>query len=390
MKKILPLLSIIVVAIGLSSVFRNYLPTQVRPLATVSEPATTKSAVSRGYKIAEVVRGLHVPWAVAFTGARRILLTERNGRIRAIVDGKLVERPVYTFPDVWENSEAGLLGLAVDPEYLTNKFIYASLTYVRNGNHLLKVVRLKDEGDKATIDKIILDKVEASSNHDGSRIKFGPDKKLYVTTGDATKKDLAQDLKSLNGKMLRLNSDGSVPSDNPTFGSAVYSYGHRNSQGFDWDSRNGKLWATEHGPSGFDGPGGGDEINLIKPGRNYGWPLVSHEKRLAGTEASKLLFTPAVAPSGAMFYKGDLLPQFKNNFFFAALRGEGIYRVVIDESKPEEAASFEKLAGIDLGRIREIVEGPDGAIYFSTSNTDGRGRERTGDDKIYKIVPNGK
>ena len=238
-----------------------------------------------------------------------------------------------------------------------------------------------------TIDKIILDKVEASSNHDGSRIKFGPDGKLYVTTGDATKKDLAQDLKSLNGKMLRLNSDGSVPLDNPTFGSAVYSYGHRNSQGFDWDPRTGKLWATEHGPSGFDGPGGGDEINLIKRGSNYGWPLVSHEKTMIGTEAPKLLFTPAAAPSGATFYTGDRLPQFKNNFFFGALRGEGVYRLVIED---EKVVSFEKMAKIELGRIREIIEGPDGAIYFSTSNTDGRGRVRKGDDKIYKIVPDGK
>ncbi len=388
MKKTLPFLSVVVVAIGLLVAGRNYWKTRPAPAETI--PTATETATTKSYKVVEVAHGLHVPWAMAFTNPNRLLLTERNGRIRVVADGKLVEKPLYTFPDVWEQSEAGLLGLAVDGEYLTNKYLYTSLTYVRNGDYFLKVVRLKDEGDKATIDRVILDNIAASGNHDGSRIKFGPDKKLYITTGDATKKELAQNKDSLNGKMLRLNSDGSVPSDNPTFGSAVYSYGHRNSQGFDWDSRNGKLWATEHGPSGFDGPGGGDEINLIKPGRNYGWPLVSHEKRLAGTEASKLLFTPAVAPSGAMFYKGDLLPQFKNNFFFAALRGEGIYRVVIDESKPEEAASFEKLAGIDLGRIREIVEGPDGAIYFSTSNTDGRGRERTGDDKIYKIVPNGK
>jgi len=387
MKKILPIVSIVIVVIGLGLVFRGYLPKQVVPLAETTEPVASEAATSRGYKIVEVARGLHVPWAMAFANPTRMLLTERNGRIRVIVEGKLIDKPVYTFPDVWEQSEAGLLGLAIDPEYQTNKYFYASLTYVRDGNYFLKVVRLKDEADKVAVDKVILDNVAASSNHDGSRIKFGPDKKLYITTGDATKGDLAQDPKSLNGKMLRLNSDGSVPLDNPTFGSAVYSYGHRNSQGFDWDPRNGKLWATEHGPSGFDGPGGGDEINLIKPGRNYGWPLVSHEKTLTGTEAPKLLFTPAVAPSGAMFYKGNLLPQFKNNFFFGALRGEGIYRLVIDD---EKVISFEKMAKVDLGRVREIIEGPDGAIYFSTSNTDGRGRVRTGDDKIYKIVPNGK
>lgn len=388
MKRILPFLTIAVLVIGLGYAFRNYLPQKAAP-PTVAEQAAPEIVV-KSYKIVEVARGLHVPWSMAFTSPNRMLITERNGKIRAVVDGKLAEKPLYAFSEVKEQSEAGLLGLTIDPEYQKNKFFYVSLTYVKNGSDLLKVVRLIDKGDVAEVERIILDNVAASNNHDGSRIKFGPDKKLYITTGDATKKDLAQKKDSLNGKMLRLNSDGSVPLDNPTLGSAIYSYGHRNSQGFDWDPRNGNLWATEHGPSGFDGPGGGDEINLIKAGRNYGWPLVSHENKMAGTESPKLLFTPAVAPSGATFYGGDLLPQFKNNFFFAALRGQGIYRIIINDDRPDEIASFEKLADINLGRIREIIVGPEGAIYFSTSNTDGRGTIKKGDDKIYKIVPNGK
>ncbi|MBI1871989.1 PQQ-dependent sugar dehydrogenase [Candidatus Collierbacteria bacterium] len=224
----------------------------------------------------------------------------------------------------------------------------------------------------------------AGAIHDGCRIKFGPDNKLYITLGEAAQKDLAQKLDSLNGKILRINADGSIPADNPFRGSPIYSYGHRNPQGIDWDPQTNLLWATEHGPSGADGPGGGDEINLIKEGANYGWPLVSHDKTYPGTEFPKLLFTPAVAPAAGMFYRGDLFPEFKNNFFFAALRGEGIYRLVIAGDK---VISFEKLSGIDVGRIREIVEGPDGAIYFTTSNRDGRGKLREGDDKIYRIVP---
>lgn len=340
-----------------------------------------------GYKVELVVSGLEVPWSMAFSDSKRILVTERRGRIRVIENGKLLEKPLFVFSSVYTQEEAGLMGLTLDPEYKTNRLIYVCWAEKKDDKPKIKVERLVDQGETARADRVLVDNIIAAPFHDGCRLKFGPDKKLYVTTGEATQKDWAQKLDSLNGKILRLNSDGSIPADNPFTDSAVFSYGHRNPQGLDWDPRNGNLWETEHGPSGLDGPGGGDEINLIKAGGNYGWPLVSHEKTKVGTESPKLLFTPAIAPAGAMFYRGNLLPQFKNNFFFTALRGEGIYRAEITGDEPEKIAFFEKLSSIEVGRVREIIEGPEGAIYFSTSNRDGRGRPREGDDKIYRMVP---
>ena len=188
------------------------------------------------------------------------------------------------------------------------------------------------------------------------------------------------------GKILRINPDGSIPEDNPFRGSPVWSYGHRNPQGIDWQPDSGKLYSTEHGPSGFDGPGGGDEINLIEAGGNYGWPLVSHDETREGTFAPLIQFTPAEAPASLSFYASNVLPMFTGSLFFGALRGEGLVRVVLSDSDPNEIITVEKIIS-DIGRVRDVVQGPDGLIYFSTSNRDGRGRAREGDDHIYRIVP---
>jgi glucose/arabinose dehydrogenase len=217
-------------------------------------------------------------------------------------------------------------------------------------------------------------------------MKFGPDGKLYITTGDATERDIAQDLKSLGGKILRVNDDGSIPSDNPFPHSPVWTYGHRNSQGISWDAK-GTMYETEHGPSTFDGPPGGDEVNRIRKGENYGWPLVSHEKTKEGTIAPLLVFTPAEAPASALIYSGRLFPQFKGNLFFGALIGEGLMRVRLSTAVPDAIESYEKLADVSYGRIRDVTEGPDGAIYFSTSNRDGRGNPAASDDRIFRIIP---
>lgn len=250
-----------------------------------------------------------------------------------------------------------------------------------------KVVRVTDKGSELSDDLVIFDKIPAAEFHAGCRLRFGPDGKLYVSTGDARQKERAQDLGFLGGKILRLNADGTIPADNPIAGSPVYSYGHRNPQGFDWHPVTGMLVATEHGPSGNDGPGGGDELNIIKPNQNYGWPEISHQKTKAGMISPVLEWTPAIAPASGMFYKGSIFPQFVNNYFFGMLRGTGIVRVVFDEQSSEKVLKTEKLPEINVGRVRDIVEGPDGYIYFTTSNRDGRGKANDGDDHIFRLVP---
>ncbi len=336
--------------------------------------------------ISIVAENLYVPWSIVFTDSNRILVTERNGKLRVIENGKLLDKPLKIFEEVSSNGEEGLMGLALDPDYKNNRHIYLSYAYEKGNGLKVRVVRFTDGTDGLSDEKIILDNLPAERYHAGCRLRFGPDGKLYITTGDAGERELAQDVNSLYGKILRINSDGSIPEDNPFKGNPVWSYGHRNSQGIDWYPGTKIMYSTEHGPSGFDGPGGGDEVNIIVKGGNYGWPVVSHRESKEGMISPVLEFTPAIAPASGMFYKSDKIPQFKNNFFVGCLRGNTIMRVIIDKDDPTKILSHEKLEGINLGRIRDITEGPDGAIYFSTSNRDGRGSVRDGDDKIMKLT----
>ncbi len=352
----------------------------------------TKSGESTGtsstspYKIEVFAQGLYVPWSIIFTDSSRMLVTERDGKIRVINDGILSGAPLHSFKEVSSEAEEGLMGLTIDPDYTLNHFLYLSLAYEREGDLFVKVIRFNDNIESISQDKILIDNIPSARFHAGCRLRFGPDGKLYVTTGDATERDKAQELNRLEGKILRLNSDGTIPDDNPFPGSPVWSFGHRNPQGIDWYPGTNILFSTEHGPSGFDAPGGGDEVNIIYKGKNYGWPVVHHRDHKDGMEDPVLEFTPAIAPASGMFYKSGVIGEFKNNFFFGCLRGQGIMRVVVNENNPAEIVSFAKLEDVNFGRIRDIAEGPDGAIYFSTSSRDGRGSVRDGDDKIYRIV----
>ena len=344
------------------------------------------------YQVESVIQNLSVPWSIAFTNEQRMLITERNGDVRVALkdeneNWQLETEPLHSFEGVSSRSEEGLMGMALDPNYSENNYVYFCYAYINDNSEMVdRVSRLTDNGDSLSEEFVLIDDIPAAQYHAGCQLGFGPDDKLYITTGDATDRWLAQDLDSLAGKMLRLNPDGSIPEDNPFDDSPIWSYGHRNSQGFDWYPGTDILYASEHGPSLFDGPAGGDEINLIKKGGNYGWPEVSHEESMEGMIDPELVFTPAIAPSGAIFYDSELIPEFKNNFFVAMLRGEGILRVVLDEQNPERIIMHEKL-DIDVGRIRALQTDSNGILYFATSNVDGRGQVNPEDDQIYRLVP---
>jgi aldose sugar dehydrogenase len=341
------------------------------------------------YRIKTVVGGLEVPWAFAWLPNGDMLITERPGRVRIIEKNTLRAEPIFTVPDVEPSGESGLMDITLHPAFATNGYIYLGYSYNQDGKHV-KVVRYKYADGKFTEPKIVIDNIPGTALHAGMRCRFGPDNKLYVATGDSTDWGLAQRLDSLAGKVLRLNDDGTVPQDNPFVAlkearPEIWTYGNRNPQGLAWQPGSGLLFETEHGPSGFEGRGvGGDEVNIIEKGKNYGWPEIHHTQTRSGMEAPLLEYTPACAPGSAMFYDGPVFPALKGNLFFSCLRGSRIVRVTLDGRK---VISQENLFDGTYGRIRETELGPDGFIYFSTSNRDGRGSPAKDDDRIMRIVP---
>lgn len=339
-----------------------------------SPPPTPVTIEGKGdQEVSIIAQGLNIPWEIAFDTDGNLYLTERAGRILILNKGK--EKPIFLHlvSDVHHAGEGGLLGLTLHPQFANNGYLYVYYTY-REGNQVFnKVLRLVKKGEKLTEPKIIIDRIPGGGNHDGGRIKFGPDGFLYITTGDAGRDELAQNKSSLAGKILRLKDDGSVPEDNP-FVNPVYSWGHRNPQGLAWDSE-GRLWSTEHGRSGLRS--GFDELNLIEKGLNYGWPTFQGSEFQEGFEKPVLHSGPNVtwAPSGAVYFEGSI--------FFAGLRGQTLYEAKIKDSKIELKSHFQGV----FGRIRTVVLGPDNFLYVLTSNLDGRGEPKEGDDKLIRLNP---
>ncbi|MEQ8194408.1 MAG: PQQ-dependent sugar dehydrogenase [Rhodospirillales bacterium] len=346
------------------------------------------------------VEGLEVPWSLVFLpGSERALVSERPGRIRLIVKGKLREKPYMAleaargqsglfgfFTRLFAGGEGGLMGLAVHPRFPEQPYIYAMHTYRSDKGTFNRVIRLIDQGDSARYDRVILDGIPGASLHNGGRIAFGPDGLLYVSTGEIYEAEHADDLKSLGGKILRVTPDGAIPPDNPFPDSPVYSYGHRNPQGLAWHPGTGDLFISEHGPSGEFGLGAHDEINVIRRGGHYGWPRAvgapGHQKYVDPLISWKRTTTP---PAGLAFWRGDL--------YLAVLGSGTLIRIGVSGKKGNyRITRIERLFAKGpqesvLGRLRAVAAGPDGLLYFSSSNRDGRGDPAPGDDKIYRLVP---
>lgn len=340
-------------------------------------------------KVEPFVTGVFVPWDLAWLPDGRMLFNERDGHVRMVgKDGKLVEKPVLELKVYKQPAENGLMGLCLHPEFAKNGWVYVSYGTRED----IRVVRYTFKDDAMGEAKEILTGLPSGSNHAGCRIRFGPDKKLYITAGEKFQNQLAQDMTSLGGKILRVNDDGSVPADNP-FNNAegkakkarpeIWTYGNRNPQGIDWQPGTNDLFETEHGPSGEAGAGGGgDELNVIDKGANYGWPTIHHAKTAEGMISPLLEWTGGIAPASAHFYTGDKIPALKGALLVGGLKGNCLTAVWFKGRKIEKHEVVLK----GYGRLRAIGTGPDGALYVSTSNKDGRGRPADDDDKILRIT----
>ncbi|MCD8809849.1 PQQ-dependent sugar dehydrogenase [Mammaliicoccus sciuri] len=312
--------------------------------------------------IATVAQGLDTPWSIARSDDV-FYLSERPGKIIKIDGNKKTEQQVDLDKEVSTAAEAGLLGFVLAPDFKDSKEAYAYYTYEDNGQ-FNRIVKLKLENDTWKEEEVLIDKIPSGQYHHGGRLKIGPDDKLYATTGDASDEQNAQDKDTLGGKILRINLDGSKPKDNPMSNSYVYSYGHRNPQGIVW-TPDGQMYASEHGNQA------NDEINEIKEGHNYGWPVIE------GNEENNNMETPIFtsgsddtwAPSGIAFKDGII--------YSAALRGEGIMKFDVEKDEMKKVAT-------KYGRIRDVYI-VNNDLYFVSNNTDGRGNPSQNDDKMYKV-----
>jgi glucose/arabinose dehydrogenase len=335
--------------------------TAAAPAAATAPPSADTAAAPR---VSTIATGLEAPWGIAFLPGGDALVAERdNGRILRIPAAGGSPKTVMTIGGVAHSSggEEGLLGLAVSPRYATDRLVYAYYSTASDN----RIVRFRLGGTP----RPILTGLRRGVIHDGGRIAFGPDGKLYAGVGETGVGALAQDVSSRNGKILRMNADGSAPADNPRRGSLVWSAGHRNVQGLAWDAQ-GRLWASEFGQHRFD------EVNLVHKGDNGGWPLVegvgsTHGGRFVNPKVTWP--TTQASPSGAAIIGRTL--------YLGALQGEAVLRVALNGSRARKLTPI--LTGD--GRIRTVVRAPDGSLWVSTSNTDDRGTPRGGDDRILRV-----
>ncbi len=339
------------------------------------DKSTPATAADTQHKV--LVQNLQFPWEICWGPDNMIWMTERGGRISRVdtANGNLT--PQLTIADVKAQGEGGLLGMVLHPDFATSPFVYVAYNYDQAGAYKEKIVRYTFSGTSLGSPVVLLDNIAASSIHNGCRLLISPDRKLFISTGDASNQSLPQNATAVNGKILRLNLDGSIPADNPVAGSPVWSRGHRNPQGLVF--ANNMLYSSEHGPDIED------EINIIEKGRNYGWPDVkgacneSSETAFCNTNNVKepiQSWTPTLAVSGIDFYNAGLIPQWKNSLLVATLKNSRLLQLQLNDAHTMVTASNEIL-GNEYGRLRDVCISPDGKVYVCTSNGS--------DDKIIVI-----
>ncbi|KZE67775.1 hypothetical protein AWM68_18580 [Fictibacillus phosphorivorans] len=310
-----------------------------------------------------IAKKLNIPWQINST-QNEMWISERSGGLVSIGQNhkKTSYSPVFSSA-LSDEGEGGFLGFVLDPKFKTNQKAYAYYTYKEKGRLLNRITEMKFNAGKWIEYQILLDDIPGGFTHNGGRLEWGPDKKLYITTGDSGDESLSQQLDSLAGKILRINSDGTVPKDNPFYPSPVYTYGHRNPQGMTWDEQ-GNMFAAEHGSSNYD------EINKIDPGKNYGWPVIRGSERKKGLESPWIHSgSETWAPSGIQYHDGFI--------YIASLRGESVMKISTSSKKRTLIVTNE-------GRIRDILV-DENELYFVTNNTDGRGQPSKDDDRLLYV-----
>lgn len=342
-------------------------------------------ALGRKIRVVPLFKGLVNPWSLTFLPNADILITERPGRLRIVRNGALDGQPIAGVPQVWAVGQGGLLEVLPHPRYAENHFLY--LTYSKpceaEKSATTALARGKFDGKALTEvkDLFVADNCNTGNPHYGSKLAWGPDGMLYMSVGERGDRKRAQNTDSHGGKILRLREDGTVPPDNPFVGKPghkpeIYSYGHRNPQGLAFHPDTGELWANEHGPQG------GDELNIIVPGRNYGWPVASYGREYApdgakvsavpskeGIEEPLLLWIPSIGISGMAFYTGDKFPDWKGNVFVGGLSGLAVHRIGFNEKKG--LMGRETLLDALRQRIRDVRQGPDGLLYLAVDGNPG-------------------
>ncbi|MEM8772044.1 MAG: PQQ-dependent sugar dehydrogenase [Pseudomonadota bacterium] len=352
----------------------------------LAEPAKEGALALNVETLAE---GLVNPWSISFFPDGAMLVTERPGRVRLIKDGEMTDNPVPGAPEVLAWNQGGLFDILPHPDYESNSVVFIAYAHGSRDENALRVSRATFDGERISNMETIYEAkpFKDTGHHFGGRLVWGPDDKLYISIGEGSRyKEKAQDMSSSFGAVVRINEDGSIPADNPDFGEdslpELYSKGHRNPQGMAYDAGRDILWEHEHGPRG------GDEINIIEPGKNYGWPAASYGidyngaritpfTEYEGTAQPVKYWTPSIAPSGLAVYRGDLFSDWNGDLLVGALAGTALHRVIMDGDKPvgEERYLLQE-------RIRDVRVGPDGAIYVATEN---RGGEANG--KILRVTP---